>query len=227
MGKSTKRKQYQNRRKEVKRYQPPEPKVPQRTEEEEMAEVVAKYGEGNMLKNILRIWRDTSKLTFLSYLPVIALEALYAVTWFLVSMLILIPPARNFCAVGRDIITLTNVVISAFIMPLVLTVLHGIYAVREKKKYFSNALRYVFPASLLYLVLDIVNNFVAVMFYPDRSVLIAEKLNLALWQGGFMAVIIALAGFVVQMILTYKFSQDRPIVDDLRTGRNRFVKRRR
>ena len=91
---SKNKKQYQNKRTQKKPYTKPAAQKPPKEEIDQA--FIDRYGQGGILKNTLKIWRDSSKATFLAYFPVILFELLYCVVWFVVSIFAFIPATRSF-----------------------------------------------------------------------------------------------------------------------------------
>lgn len=225
MGNKKTKKQYQNRRTQPK--PKPEREVPALSPEEEEREFMERYGSGSIFKNVLKIWRDTSPLSFITYVPVILVEAVYCVAWFIASMLVFIPATRDAGIAGRDGIVFCSSVIVSFGMPLLLTFLHLRHNWREHKWYFWNAIRYVLPGCAVYLGLDLVNSVIAVLFQPDTGSLILEKLKTSMYMGIAMIAFIALIGGISQLVLLWKRNKLEPVSVRLAVGTKQNVKKKK
>ena len=225
MGKKKTKKQYQNQRTQPK----PKPgsSEPALSAEEEEREFMERYGTGSVFKNVLKIWRDTSPLSFLTYVPVILIEAVYCVAWFLASMLVFIPATRNAGYAGQNGIMICSAVIVVFGMPLLLTFLHLRHNWREHRWYFWNAIRYVLPGCAVYLGLDLLNYVIAVLFRSDTGTLILGKLKLSLLMGAVMLAFIALIGGISQLALLWKRNKLEPVSVRLAVGTKQNVKKKK
>ncbi|MBR7136640.1 MAG: hypothetical protein IKC99_01140, partial [Clostridia bacterium] len=111
MAKNKNKKQYQNKRTEKKQYTAPVPSISEKEQEELDREFMEKYSEGGIIKNVLKIWRDTSRIGFITYFPVILLEFVYCVIWFLVSIFTFFEATQSFGLMGRDAVIFVNSVI--------------------------------------------------------------------------------------------------------------------
>ena len=145
---SKNKKQYQNKRTQKKPYTKPAAQKPPKEEIDQA--FIDRYGQGGILKNTLKIWRDSSKATFLAYFPVILFELLYCAVWFVVSICAFIPATRSFGGSARDVVVFINVILTAVGLPLLLTYLQLRHSLTQKRFYFTNAFKYVLPASVLY-----------------------------------------------------------------------------
>ena len=215
MGKNKGRKQYQNKRIQKKQYTAP---VEKRTQEEIDREFAERYGQGGVIKNVLKIWRDSSRATFITYFPVILFELIYCVVWFVISIFAFIPGTRNFGLTGRDVIVFANAVIVSVGMPLLLSYLHVRYNFANKRYYFFNAVKYILPACTVYLLLDFINSFIAVMFAENRGEAVLAKLETSLYMAIVMVAAIAIFGCIAQIALMIKKNRDEPLAVKLAVG---------
>lgn len=206
---SKNKKQYQNKRTQKKPYTKPAAQKPPKEEIDQA--FIDRYGQGGILKNTLKIWRDSSKATFLAYFPVILFELLYCVVWFVVSIFAFIPATRSFGGSARDVVVFINVILTAVGLPLLLTYLQLRHSLTQKRFYFTNAFKYVLPASVLYWVLYFVNMYITFMFEPNRSELLKAQLQTSLYIGIVMVAAIAIFGCVAQVVLMVKRNKEEPL----------------
>lgn len=218
MAKNKNKKQYQNKRTEKKQYAPPASVISAKEQEELDREFMEKYSEGGIIKNVLKIWRDTSRIGFITYFPVILLEFVYCVVWFLVSLFTFFEATREFGLMGRDAVIFVNSVIVSIGLPLVLSYLHLRYNIKNKRWYFFNAIKYVLPACLIYLVLDFLNLCVAVMFMDSAGEAILAKLETSAVMGIVAIVAIAVFGCIAQLFLLWKRNKVEPLSVRLAVG---------
>ena len=215
MGKNKGKKQYQNKRTQKKQYEPP---VVQKSQEEIDREFAERYGEGGVLKNTLKIWRDSSRATFITYFPVLLFELIYCVAWFIVSVFAFIPGTRSFGLAGRDVIVFINAMIAAVGLPLLLSYLHVRYNFAAKRYYFTNAFKYVLPACVIYLILDFINSYIAFMLAENRGEATIAKLETSLYIAIVMAAAIAIFACIAQVALMIKKNKDEPLAVKLAVG---------
>ncbi|MBQ4048258.1 MAG: hypothetical protein IJC93_07825 [Clostridia bacterium] len=218
MAKNKNKKQYQNKRTEKKQYTAPVPSISEKEQEELDREFMEKYSEGGIIKNVLKIWRDTSRIGFITYFPVILLEFVYCVIWFLVSIFTFFEATQSFGLMGRDAVIFVNSVIVSIGLPLVLSYLHLRYNIKNKRWYFFNAVKYVLPACLIYLVLDFVNLCIAVMFMDSAGEAILAKLETSAVMGIVAIVAIAVFGCIAQLFLLWKRNKAEPLSIRLAVG---------
>ena len=145
--------------------------------DEEKREFDEKYSKGGIIKNTLKIWRDSSPVTFITYFPVIFSHFAFTMLWFSASILIFIGPIAKIGVFARDFLAVLNTVMAAFGIPLILTYMHLKYDIKKKKYYFFNTLLYTLPASVIYAALNLLNGIIAVMFQEDRAKLITDQLG--------------------------------------------------
>ena len=167
---------------------------------------------------MLKIWRDTSRIGFITYFPVILLEFVYCVIWFLVSIFTFFEATQSFGLMGRDAVIFVNSVIVSICLPLVLSYLHLRYNIKNKRWYFFNAVKYVLPACLIYLVLDFVNLCIAVMFMDSAGEAILAKLETSAVMGIVAIVAIAVFGCIAQLFLLWKRNKAEPLSIRLAVG---------
>ena len=218
MAKNKNKKQYQNKRTEKKQYAPPAAVISAKEQEELDREFMEKYSVGGIIKNVLKIWRDTSRIGFITYFPVILLEFIYCVVWFVVSLFTFFQATQKFGLMGRDAVIFVNSVIVSVGLPLVLSYLHLRYNIKNKRWYFFNAIKYVLPACLIYLVLDFLNLCVAVMFMDSAGEAILAKLETSAVMGIVAIVAIAVFGCVAQLFLLWKRNKAEPLSVRLAVG---------
>lgn len=218
MAKNKNKKQYQNKRTEKKQYAPPASVISAKEQEELDREFMEKYSEGGIIKNVLKIWRDTSRIGFITYFPVILLEFIYCVVWFVVSLFTFFQATQKFGLMGRDAVIFVNSVIVSVGLPLVLSYLHLRYNIKNKRWYFFNAIKYVLPACLIYLVLDFLNLCVAVMFMDSAGEAILAKLETSAVMGIVAIVAIAVFGCIAQLFLLWKRNKAEPLSVRLAVG---------
>ncbi|MBR5520090.1 MAG: hypothetical protein IKU55_05175 [Clostridia bacterium] len=212
------KKQFQNKRTEKKQYTPPVRTVSAAEQEEMDREFMEKYSQGGIIKNVLKIWRDSSRIGFITYFPVILLEFIYCIAWFVVSILTFFSATQEFGLLGRDAVIFINTVIVSVGLPLLLSYLHLRYNIKNKRWYFTNALRYILPACLIYLVLDFLNLCVAVMFMESAGEAIMAKLETSLVMGLVAVVAIAVFGCIGQILLIWKRNKAEPLSVRLAVG---------
>lgn len=215
MNKNKGKKQYQNKRTQKKQYSPPAVQKPQEEIDREFAE---RYGEGGVLKNTLKIWRDSSRATFITYFPVLLFELLYCVIWFVVSIFAFIPGTQGFGLAGRDVIVFANAIITAVGLPLLLSYLHVRYNFANKRYYFTNAFKYILPACVVYLILDFLNSYIAFMFADNLGEAVMAKLETSLYIAIVMAAAIAIFACIAQVALMIKKNKDEPLAVKLAVG---------
>ncbi len=189
-----------------KKYIPPKPVVPPPTEEE----LGEKYADMGLLRATLHIWRDSSPLTFITYLPVMALYLVYCVLWFGASVLAFFPSTLEFAVAARDMLMLGNSFVGAVGVPLLLFILHLGYNMKNKKYYFFNTLLYTVPASFLYLLLDMLNTVVAFMFDVNAGLIIREKAVVDLVVLAVAVIFTFFLGCIAQFVLSIKRQRDNP-----------------
>ena len=192
-----------------KKYIPPKPvtaPVPEPTEEE-MGE---KYADMGMLRATMHIWKDSSPLTFVTYVPVIALYLVYCVLWFGASVLAFFPATLDFALAARDVLMLGNSFVAAAGIPLLLFILHLGYNMKNKKYYFFNTLLYTVPAAFLYVVLDMLNTVVAFMFDTNAGLIIREKAVVDLVVLAIAIIVTFFLGCIAQFVLSIKRQRDNP-----------------
>jgi len=200
------------------KYQPRKytpPANPPKTIEEEDREFIKKYGDHGIVKTTLRVWKDVSPLTFITYFPVLLIYILYCVLWFLINIFVFIPATREFGFTGRDALQFGSTWIAAIGIPLLETILHTVYSIKRRKRYFFNSILYTLPASLLYIVLDFINVAIAYMLFEGGGALILEKLMTVLYE--FFAAVgtVFIGGCVAQVILTIKFPKEQGFKPDI------------
>lgn len=213
---SKQKKQYQNKRTQKKTYTKPSPRPA--AQEPIDQEFIDRYGQGGILKNTLKIWRDSSKVTFLAYFPVILLELLYCVVWFCASIFVFIPATRTFGGHARDAVVFINVMICVIGLPILLTWLHLRYNLKQKRYYFTNAFRYILPASALYWALHFINIYISFMFDENRTQLLKAQLETSMYMGLVMIAAIAIFGCVAQVVLLWKRNKEEPLTVRLAVG---------
>ena len=220
MAKNKNRKQYENKHIEKRLYTAPAPtKTISKQEQEELdREFMAKYSQGGVIKNVLKIWRDSSRISFITYFPVILLEFIYCVLWFVVSLFTFIPPTQQFGLMGRDALIFVNSILVSLGLPLILSYLHLRYNIKNKRWYFFNAIKYVLPACIIYLVLDFLNLCIALMFMENAGQAIMAKLETSLVMAIVLIVAIAVFGCIAQMFLLWKRNKIEPLSVRLAVG---------
>jgi cellulose synthase/poly-beta-1,6-N-acetylglucosamine synthase-like glycosyltransferase len=196
-----------------KKYTPPAP--PSQTTEEADREFIEKYGDRGIVRTTLRVWKDVSPLTFITYFPVIVLYIIYCVLWFLINIFVFIPSTVEFGFAGRDVLQFCSLCAAAVGVPLLETVLHTVYCIKNKKRYFFNTVLYTLPASLLYIALDLINVVIAFMLIEGGGVLISDKLVTVLYELCAAVGVVFLGGGAAQVILTIKFPKAHPFKPEI------------
>jgi hypothetical protein len=175
--------------------------------EEDKKEIAEKYGEGGIVKNTLKIWKDSSPVGYMTYFPVIFTQFIYTVLWFLASVLIFIRPLNEIGILARDYLTLINTVVAAVGIPLYLSYRHLRYNIRNEKYYFFNTLKYTLPASAIYVALYYVYTLVGFVFSENRAELISAQNTLTLYVALAMIGCVMIASCIAQILLMARKSR--------------------
>lgn len=191
-----------------KKYTPPEIRPSAELTEEEIGE---KYAGKGIIRATLGIWRDSSPLTFITYMPIILLHLLYCLFWFAASILAFFDATLEFAVAAHDRLMLINSFVGAIGVPLMLFVLHLVYNIKKKRYYFFNTLIYSLPAGALYILLDFLNTAVAYMFDANAGEIIREKLFVNLIMLAVMAVLTFFLGCIAQFALSIKRQREEPL----------------
>lgn len=190
----------------------PEVRAEQPAVSEGDREFIEKYSKGNVLVNVLKIWRDTSPRWFLTFFPVVALQLLYSFVFFTAQVVMFVPMAEQTAAGLVGAVYNINKFVAAFALPVVLSLLHLIYNIKNKKYFFFNSLIYIIPGCAVYALLDFVSGFLAYAFT-------AESLGRTVVENlGYSGIVVAgavimslLAGAACQLVLTLVRNRRGPI----------------
>lgn len=183
--------------------------------EEERKDFTENYSKGGIIRNLIKIWRDSSPVTFMTYFPVVLSQLAFTLLWFFASILMFIGPTQGIGTSVRDFLTLFNVVMAAFGVPLILTYLHLKYNIRKKKYYFINTLLYTLPACIIYVALNLLNTVITVIFQEDRAELISTQLEFTLYILAAMLATLTITSCIAQLVLLYKRSRSEVPVTKL------------
>jgi len=180
--------------------------------EKEKAEFAEKYGKGGIIKNTLKIWKNSSKTTFITYFPIIVAQALFTALWFISSMMIFIGPISEYGIIARDFLVFFNSMMAAFGIPLILSYLHLRLNLKAGKYYFFNTMKYTLPASFLYVMLNFLNMAITVMF---KAELLKEELNTSFYIFLAMVGTVMVASCIAQVVLISRKSKQDALVTKL------------
>ncbi len=183
--------------------------------EAEKDEIEQRYGQGGIIKNTLKIWKDSSPLTFLSYFPVILSQVIFTVLWFFASMLMFFPVTVEIGFIGTNALVFINMIMAALGLPIILTILHFIFNYKNNRYYFTNAIFYILPAAAVYVVLDFLNALIAVMLWENAKSEISAKFEMSLYTALIMIAAVAVLALTAQLILLFKRNKDEPVLTRL------------
>ena len=179
--------------------------------EEEKNMFEEKYTSKHLIVNLIHIWRDSAPMGFISYFPVMLLYLAYCVLWFLDSVLLLVPEARNFAVAARNAMLQISPYVGALGLPVVLTYLHTRYNIAHSVYYYLKNLLYVFPATILYIALCYLNFIVAVMFQSNAGELIVAVLKTSWVPLATAGGAILLCSAVAQAVLMSRRARDEAV----------------
>lgn len=207
----SKSKKAQNKRK-IKHKELQKEKLKQKKEtivlsEADKKEMAEKYGNGGVIKNTIKIWKDSSPVSYMTYFPIIFAQLIYTVLWFLASILIFIGPMNEIGVATRDYLTLINTVAAAFGIPLYLSYRHLKYNIKNGKYYFFNTLKYTFPASFIYVALYYIDVLIEVAFNENSAELISAQNQLTLFVALAMIGSVMIASCIAQIVLMARKSK--------------------
>lgn len=185
-----------------------QPAVMQEDTYEQGKSLAEKYPGNNILKNVLRIWRDSSPRSFMTYVPVLALFLLYSVLMFVVNMLMLIPLLEEaMLSVIRGIVVVNRLILM-FGLPLMLSMMHLIYNWKTEKYYFFNSLLYILPACALYGVLEFISKLIPVLFYKGMGDVVKKYVTESLLILFVCVVVVFCLGGLAQALLAFRRNQE-------------------